>query len=237
MPGATSLSRRGGTALPVAGGGRRWHVRFTRAGDGDLRVTQPADQVEVRRRRLLDRPWTWLRQVHGPRVVVVEHPGQWAGTEADAAVTAEPDAVLAIHTADCVPLALVGSDGVVGAVHAGWRGLTSGVVEAAVTEMRRLGAVDLQAVVGPCIHAECYEFGADDLALLVERYGPSVAARTRAGTPALDLPAAVTEALRRVDVDAVEVVAACTACDPTFFSHRARADVGRQALLVWMEDG
>ncbi|MGH9213650.1 MAG: polyphenol oxidase family protein [Acidimicrobiales bacterium] len=211
-------------------------MRFTQASDGDLRVGQPRDQVEATRRRVLDLPWTWLHQVHGDKVVAVGHPGQWAGADADAAVTDQPGAALAIHTADCVPLALVGPDGVVGAVHAGWRGLAAGVVEATVHEMRRLGAGDIHGVVGPCIHAECYEFGPAELAAIADRYGPEVVGRTGGGTPALDMPAAVTAALRQADVADVEVVPVCTACDRSFFSHRARGDIGRQALLVWTDE-
>ena len=217
------------------GGGRQAHLRFTEARDGDLRVSQPAGQVTATRRGILDLPWTWLHQVHGATVVTVAQPGQHAGADADAAVTAVPGAALAIHTADCVPVALVAEAGVVGAVHAGWRGLAAGVVEATVDRMRDHGATDVQAVVGPCIHPECYEFGPAELDQVAATYGPEVRATTTAGTPALDMPTAVTVALHRAGVAQVDVVPHCTACDQRFFSHRARGDTGRQALLVWIE--
>jgi YfiH family protein len=210
-------------------------VRFTDASDGDLRVTQPASTLQERRSRLLPLPWTWLHQVHGAEVVVVDSPGQHAGLAADAAVTGQLDAVLAIHTADCVPVALISAEGVVGAVHAGWRGLAAGTVEAGVTALRELGATVVTAVIGPCIRPECYEFGQTELDRLAERYGPEVRARTSEGTHSLDLPATVRAALARADVSEVEDVALCTACDQRFFSHRARGDVGRQAMLVWLE--
>jgi YfiH family protein len=165
----------------------------------------------------------------------VDEPGQHAGARADAAVTATPGAVLAVHTADCAPLALVGAGGVVGAVHAGWRGLAGGVVEAAVARLRERQAGAVRAVVGPCIHPECYEFGPDELATLAARYGPEVEGRTSWGRPALDLPATVRAALARAGVSEIGLAPQCTACDLRFFSHRARGDTGRQAMLVWMD--
>lgn len=213
-------------------------MRFTEAADGDLRVTRPVDDLAVLRERLVALPWTWLHQVHRAEVVVVDEPGQHAGDDADAAVTDRPGAVLAIHTADCVPVALLATDlDVVGAVHAGWRGVEAGVVEATVGRLRQEGARDLHAVLGPCIHAECYEFGADELDRMADRYGPAVRAVSSDGRPALDMPAVVRAALVGAGVagDDVDDVDICTACDRRFFSHRARGDVGRQAMLVWMD--
>ena len=214
--------------------GRRAHVRFTSVADGDLSVRLPAATLDAARARVLDLPWTWLHQVHGAEVVVVEYPGDRAGTAADAAVTTCSGAALAIHTADCAPVALVAPEGVVGAVHAGWRGIEAGVIEATVDRMRSLGAREVRAVVGPCIRSECYEFGADDLEGLAARYGPEVRGETRQGRAALDVPAAVHAALGAAGVHAVSGPPVCTSCDDRFFSHRARQDTGRQALLVWL---
>jgi hypothetical protein len=230
VPLQTELSR----DLPLESGGEV-HVRFTGVTQGDLRIDGPAEELAVRRERLVAGSWSWLRQVHGAQVVVVDHPGQHAGVEADAAITDQPGVVLAIHTADCAPVALIGSHGAVGAVHAGWRGLDAGVIEAAFDGLRRLGETEVQAIVGPCIHAECYEFGSHELDGLARRYGEDVRGRTTAGTPALDLPAAVTTALHRAGVDQVDLVPTCTACDQAFFSHRARGNPGRQALVVWVD--
>jgi purine-nucleoside/S-methyl-5'-thioadenosine phosphorylase / adenosine deaminase len=223
-------------AFPLSGG-RVARVRYTTVSDGDLAVIHPGPTLEARRRALSGRPWSYLHQVHGADVVEVTRPGEWAGADADAAVTTESDTLLAVHTADCAPIALVSTEGVVGAVHAGWRGLAAGVVDAAVERMRALGARSIEAVLGPSIHAECYEFGADDLDRVVERCGEVARGVTAGGRPALDLPAAVRAALDRAGATAVEGEAPCTACDRRFFSHRARGDTGRQALLVWIEDG
>jgi hypothetical protein len=214
----------------------RSRFRFTNAADGNLSILQDeSDLLAARRQAVVALPWTWLRQVHGADVVVVDTPGAAAGRTADAAVTAVPGAALAVHTADCAPVALLSPEGVVGAVHAGWRGIERGVLPAAVKAMRDLGATRVRAVLGPCIHPECYEFGADDLALVVDRFGPGVRGTTAAGAPALDVPAAVRASLAGTGVDDVDDVGVCTACDTGYFSHRARGDAGRQALVVWVE--
>jgi YfiH family protein len=179
----------------------------------------------------VDLPWTWLRQVHADRVVVVAHPGDAAGEEADAAVTRASGAVIAVHTADCGPIALVGEDAVAVA-HAGWKGLEAGVIEATVAEL----GTPFRACIGPLIGPECYEFGADDLARLVDRFGPHVEGRTTDGRPALDLGAAICHELARIGAEEIVQLPGCTSCRADLlFSHRARQDVGRQAVLAWIE--
>src|SRR6478736_1410661 len=76
-------------------------------------------------------------------------PGELAGTEADAVVSAAPDLVLAIQTADCVPITFWCDEGVIGAAHAGWRGLEAGVVEHTLEAMWALGAGVIRARTGP----------------------------------------------------------------------------------------
>ncbi len=181
-------------------------------------------------------PWTWLRQVHGGQVVTVGHPGEHAGAEADAAVTAVPGCALLVRTADCAPVVVRG-DVAVGVAHAGWRGLMAGVVEAAVEALRCIDPGPLRAAIGPCISAARYEFAADDLDAVAARYGPAVRGRTDWGTPALDLRAGVRAALAGAGVGPVdEPVPWCTAqWAAELFSHRARGDAGRQATFAWLE--
>jgi copper oxidase (laccase) domain-containing protein len=155
-----------------------------------------------------------------------------AGT-GDALVSAVPSVALAVLTADCASVALGSREGVFGAVHAGWRGLTNGVVQAAVGAMRDLGATDVVGALGPCIHAGCYEFSRSDLAQACTVLGERARGATSDGRPALDIPAAVSAALTACGVDEVPGVGVCTACDGRYFSHRGRGDLGRQALLVW----
>ncbi len=211
-------------------------IAFTGRTDGDLAVAGDPDELARRRSGLVDLPWTWLQQVHGRRVVLVERPGDHAGAEADAAVTTASGAVLAVHTADCAPVALVTDGGAVAVAHAGWKGLAEGVVEATVERLRAVADGPVRAVVGALIGPECYEFGAEDLAGVVGRLGDGVAGRTSNGAPALDLPAGVRGALERAGVDDVTFDGACTACGPDAYSYRARQDTGRQAVLAWIED-
>lgn len=206
-------------------------VVFTDRSRRDLAIDSAG--VEERRAAIAPVPWTWLRQVHGSRVVVVDSPGQHAGVEADAAVTATPGCVLAVQVADCAPIALVSSSAV-GVVHAGWKGLVVGVVANAVTAMRDLGATEIDAQVGPCIEAPCYEFGASDLEAVARVLGGGVRAATRLGSPALDLRAGVRAALERAGVERITEDATCTACSSRHWSHRARGDVARQAVVAWM---
>jgi len=179
----------------------------------------------------------WLEQVHGSTVLDIRSgPPPVTGSgraAADALVSDAPGVALCILTADCGALALSSPQGVFAAVHAGWRGLLDGVVEAAVERMRSRGATDVVGALGPCIHAECYEFAEAELDVLAGEYGDVVRGTTTAGMPALDVPAGIAVALGRAGAGQVAGVDACTACDDRYFSHRARRDSGRQALVVW----
>ena len=190
-------------------------------------------EVERRRRKVLDRPWSWVRQVHGSHVVMVDEPGGGAGQTGDALASTAPGAALAILTADCAPVAMCGDNGSMAAVHAGWRGLAGGVIEAAAGALRDTGADRIVAALGPCIHAECYEFSAGDLDAVAARLGPAVRGATADARPALDVPAAVRAALSSAGVELVHDEDVCTACSPDHFSHRARQEKERQAMVVW----
>jgi YfiH family protein len=182
--------------------------------------------------------WISLHQVHGAAVYPADVAGPTAGRpapEADAAVSAGGDAVLSVLTADCAPVALM-TPGVVAAVHAGWRGILAGVLEAAVAEVRRRSSGSIRAVLGPCIQAGCYEFSAVDLEPIATRLGPEVAGKTAGGQLALDLPRAVQLALAGVGVTDVTDVDVCTACSAQHFSHRRdgrrHGTTGLQTMLV-----
>jgi YfiH family protein len=185
--------------------------------------------------RLADVPddpdrWVWLRQVHGREVVTVAAaPAE--PPEADAAVTTAVGLPLVVMTADCAPVALA-SPGGVAVVHAGWPGLEQGVLDAAVDALRAIAPGPVRAWLGPCVHPDHYEFGADLLERLVASLGPEVASTTPAGTPALDIPTAVRVSLARAGVDDLTDVAVCTAESPDHFSHRRDGVTGRQAVVV-----
>jgi YfiH family protein len=221
--------------------GRLVELRATTRTEGDLAVAGPPSDLAARRAAVVDRPWVWSRQVHGRDVVVVaesEDPAARTGIEADAIVTARADIALAVHGADCAIVGLWSPEGVIGAAHAGWRGLEAGVISAAADRMRDLGATSLSAVAGPCIGPECYEFGADGLAHLEQRLGPEARGVTSWGTPALDVPAALASSLASAGVRQLAPPTACTACAAgTHWSYRARGEHGRQALVVWLAEG
>lgn len=177
--------------------------------------------------------WVPIRQVHGTATVFDDAVRDEA--EADAVVVTRQDRAGLVLTADCAPLALVARGAVV-AVHGGWRGLLDGVVGSAVEAVTRVGGTPHLAVLGPCIHPCCYEFGEDDLTLLTDRFGAGVAGSTTTGAAALDVPAVVRSAVEEAGIARLVEVPVCTACSPDYFSHRrdtpAHGTAGRQGLLV-----
>ena len=227
-----------------------------------LRVGDDLRRVLANRRRvatvlgLAGLPWALVRQVHGADVLAVAAgppgPGD-QGVErrrlgegppeakaplgdADGLVTADPGVVLAVLTADCVPVLLADpAAGVVGAVHAGWRGLAAGVVEAGVAAMVGLGADPAACVglVGPAAGGCCYEVGQDVRGAVGSRY-PAAVATTRDGRRALDPAAGAAQALRGAGVAQVRVAGECTIdLEERFFSHRRdHGRTGRQAGLI-----
>jgi YfiH family protein len=209
---------------------------------------------------LAGRPWALARQVHGARILRVGdgRPGQDSAGgsepveavplgegppeakapvgEADGLVTTDPGVVLAVLTADCAPVLLADpAAGVVGAVHAGWRGLAAGVVEAGVAAMAALGAdpAATVALVGPAVGGCCYEVGPEVREAVGARL-PAALTTTRDGRPALDPAAGAAQALERAGVGQVRVAGECTHhLEARFFSHRRDAGrTGRQAGLI-----
>ncbi len=178
----------------------------------------------------------WMRQVHGPGVAVVDEavpPGAEV-RDVDALVTRQPGRALVVQVADCVPVLLAGG-GVVGAVHAGRRGVESGVVPVALERMVELGAdlATTHAHIGPAIGGCCYEVPSEMREDLADLH-PVAAGTTTWGTPSLDLPAAVEQVLADHGVGTIERTATCTRCDPEarWFSHRGDPDAGRQVGVV-----
>lgn len=172
--------------------------------------------------------WHLMDQVHGADVGIVGS-GTPVGAElrgVDALVTAEEGRVLAVATADCVPV-LLATDEAVGAVHTGRRGVEAGVVAAAVAALPGNG---VRAVVGPAIGGCCYEVPAAMQAEVLE-VAPAAEATTTWGTPSLDLGVAVVEELVGIGAE-VTRLASCTRCEPGWFSHRADPGAGRQFGLV-----
>lgn len=202
---------------------------------GDMRSSSPG--VAEARSGVSDLPWSTFRQVHGNEVVVVD--GDAAGRDedpvaADAAVLTTKGRAVAMLSADCAPVGLASPEGLLAVVHAGWRGLLAGVLEESVSVMRRLGASSIQALLGPCIRAECYAFGESDLDEMERRLGPTLRGVDRQGAPALDLAAGVRAALGAAGAQVVFDTGICTACSPEHWSWRARRDRQRQAMVGWL---
>jgi YfiH family protein len=163
----------------------------------------------------------WNRQVHGCLVRRAEAGS--VGDGADGSWTDEPGVPLLALAADCVPVALARTSGppALAVIHAGWRGLDAGVVEAGIAA---LGGGRLAAVVGPAIGPCCYEVGPE----VSERFDADL---TREGR--LDLWTAAERRLQGAGVARVERIDLCTACNPLlFFSHRRDGGVtGRQGVI------
>jgi len=179
-------------------------------------------------------------QVHGARVAVVGQAHMGAVQPAtDALVTAVPAVPLLMRFGDCTPVLLFDPvQRVVGMAHAGWRGVTAGVIEATVRTMaERLGCdrADLWAGIGPTIGPCCYEVG-PEVVTAVEAACPTGAEVVRGvnGCSHLDLPAAVQAQLRAAGVEHIENAGLCTACRvDEFFSHRAEhGRTGRFGVIM-----
>lgn len=178
---------------------------------------------------LLPREPLWLRQVHGTRVVDLDHA---PALEGDAAITRVAGTVCAIQAADCMPVLLADEAGsVVGGAHAGWRGLSAGVIEATIEQMKIPGK-SLVAWLGPAIGPTAYEVGDEVRAAFVEKDAFSA---TRPGHWLLDLYAVARRRLQGQGVERIFGGGFCTYSDPErFYSYRRDGRTGRMAALIWL---
>ncbi|MEW1957284.1 peptidoglycan editing factor PgeF [Kineococcus sp. NPDC059986] len=221
---------RGGFTTRAGGDGRAPYAGLN-LGDhvGDDPVVVAAHREALRRSVSAD-ALVVPRQVHGATVVEVVSPPATA-PEADALFTRVPGIAVAVVVADCVPVLVADrAAGVVGVAHAGRPGLVAGVVPALVSALRAAGARDLTAALGPSVCGGCYEVPAamaDDVAARV----PAARARTRWGTPAVDVAAGVRSQLAALGVPALDV-ARCTVEHDDLFSYRRDGATGRSAGVV-----
>ncbi len=176
----------------------------------------------------------WLRQVHGATVVV--HDGQTSEPEADAAVCFDAGRVLAVLTADCLPVAFASHDGTrLGLAHAGWRGLVAGVLERTVAALGA-PAGDLVAWLGPAIGPDAFEVGGEVRAAFVAEHAADAGAfrPNERGRWQADLYALARARLGRLGLRAVAGGGECTFRDAArFYSHRRDPRGGRMATLLW----
>ncbi len=191
---------------------------FSEAADGDLRGGDR--RVAAATLGISDR-WAWVDQVHGNTVRSVTMSGGHGS--ADGIVTSVPGLPVAVFTADCVGI-VVETAAEVAVIHAGWRGVVAGIIDAA---LGMLGHPPRRAAVGPAIGPCCFEVGPE----VSQQFDPSERARTSWDTPSVDLPAAVTRRLPDLDL---WISDRCTRCGPDAFSHRRDADGRRMATLGWL---
>ena len=191
---------------------------------GDL-----ADEgVRRKLRGLLPAEPSWLKQVHGKRVIDLDR--QAAG-EADASVTRQRGTVAVVKAADCMPVLFTDVDGTsVAAAHAGWRGLAGGVLEETVQAMG-VPPQKIIAWLGPAIGPRVYEVG-EDVREAFSGY-PDAFVPARPGHWLLDLYAVARAKLK--GVKAVSGGGFCTYTDDArFFSYRRDKTSARMAAVVWL---
>ena len=213
-------TRRGGVSGPP----------FDTLNLGRLTEDDPEHVAENRRRLCADvgtgpDELRFGRQVHG--AVVRRAAGR--GEPGDGLWTDTAGEPLLVFTADCLPVALVRTNGgppAVAALHVGWRGLLAGILGAAVST---LGGGKLSAAIGPGIGACCYEVGPDVAERFRARFGGDV---VRSGR--LDLWTSAERALGETGIADVHRIDLCTACNPAlFYSHRRDAGrTGRQGMIA-----
>ena len=177
----------------------------------------------------------WLHQVHG---IDVAKDGESFNQEpmADAAVTSVSDNVLAVLTADCLPVLFCNAAGTeIAAAHAGWRGLAAGVLEETAAAMQSPPDT-LMAWLGPAAGALRYEIGEEvrQAFLASDTQAASAFTPTRPGHFLIDLYALARQRLRHAGVARIYGGGYCTLSDIRFYSHRREQRTGRMASVIWM---
>lgn len=205
---------------------------FTTREMGDVK----GDSARAALKAILPSPPVWLKQVHGTCVVDAHAIPGGTTPEADASFTSQPGTVCTIMTADCMPVLLAARGGsVVGAAHAGWRGLCGGVIERTVDRMGVPGP-SLQAWLGPTIGPRVYEVGAEvrDAFLAHDVSAASAFAPTRPGHWLLDLYAVARQRLAGCGIESISGGTHCTYSEEDlFFSFRRDKAMQRMAACIW----
>ena len=185
--------------------------------------------------KLLPTEPVWLKQVHGVAVADAAQAACWP--EADACVSAHPGAVCVIMTADCLPVLLCNDSGtVVGAAHAGWRGLCDGVIEQTVHAMK-VPPATLMAWLGPAIGAQAFEVGDEIRAAFVAAQPQAASAfvPVQAGKWLADIYQLARLRLQALGITRIYGGGLCTYTDSArFFSYRRDGVTGRMGTFIWL---
>ncbi|WP_123101307.1 peptidoglycan editing factor PgeF [Acidithiobacillus sulfuriphilus] len=208
-------------------------------GDDAQRVAE--NRVRLQQQLGLPRPPAWLTQVHGTRVVEL-HGTEQCPLEADGAVTSQRGVVLAVLTADCLPVLACRRDGQrIGVFHAGWRGLLGGILEAGMAAMGT-SPDEVLIYLGPAIGPSRFEVGAE----LREAFAAHDSTAQdcfhpgRDGRWLADIYALARQRLARAGVPAAAISGGeyCTVMEAErFFSYRRDGRCGRMATVIWREGG
>lgn len=183
----------------------------------------------------------WLCQAHGNRVLRADEVVRDADV-ADASHTRSKGVVCAVQTADCLPVLFFHEDGSgVGAAHAGWRGLASGVLENTAAAMRAENDAPLHACIGPAISPRHYVVGAEVRAALISGAGSAaeedsfLPSEEEPGKWHADLQNVAVHRLRAAGVTALHRVRLCTYASPKllFSARRDGGKTGRQAAVIY----
>ncbi len=208
----------------------------THVGDDPAAVRE--NRARLRAALLLPAEPVWLKQVHG--VVMVDAAQNGVEPEADGAFATQPGAVCAVLTADCLPVLLCNRAGTkVAALHAGWRGLAGGVIEAGVKVLGVPGS-ELLAWLGPAIGPASFEVGPEVRVAFIQHDAQAAQAFrvARDGKYLADIYQLARIRLQRLGVTAVYGGGFCTVTDSArFFSYRRDGATGRMAALIWLADG
>lgn len=211
-----------------------------------LHVQDHAAHVTQNRQILADRlglqaqPW-WLEQVHGTAILDIDETKNRSSSafQADGSYTRLPNQVCVVMTADCLPVLLCNrSASEVAAVHAGWKGLAAGVLEAAVQKFRS-PASDIMAWLGPAIGPQSFEVGDEVRQAFVQQNQQTAQAFTKNpnGQYMADLYALARIRLSHCGVNAVYGGGECTYQQQhKYFSYRRDQQTGRMASLIWIVD-
>ena len=225
---AGCTTRAGGiSAAPYDGLNLGLHV-------GDREADVQANRARLAEALALPAEPCWINQTHSPRVVRLD---EEASRDADAAITATPGRVAVVMTADCLPILLCDRAGrEVAAVHAGWRGLLDGVVQASLAAMQS-SPEQLLAWIGPAISQAHFEVGDEVCAAYVDA-DPGAQVhfdRNRPGHWMCDLAGLAEALLRKQGLTSVSRSEYCSYADAErFYSYRRDAVTGRMASLIWI---
>jgi YfiH family protein len=186
--------------------------------------------------RLLPSEPVWLDQVHGTAVVSADRTS--CLPRADACIARHRAAVCVVMTADCLPILLCDMQGsVVGAAHAGWKGLAAGVIEATVQAMG--GAPEnIMAWLGPAISRDAFEVGDEVRAafLAVQPQAASAFVPGRNGKWFADLYALASQRLNALGITGIYGGGSCTYRErDRYFSYRRDGVTGRMGTFIWLE--